>query len=143
MRLDPPEVVVAYEPSWAIGQGMSAAPPEVTAEVHQGIHAWLRQRGFGPDRVRVIYGGSVDGTVAEALLRQPGVDGLFVGPSRARPPSFRGHRQDAPARQSSGHILSDAASSACCAAASASGCPAMTASMACRIALAPATAPMG
>ena len=85
---DPPEIVVAYEPSWAIGQGMAAASPEVTAEVHQGIHAWLRQRGFPRTRVRVIYGGSVDTSVAEALLRQPGVDGLFVGRAGLDPRRF-------------------------------------------------------
>ncbi len=85
---DPPEVVVAYEPSWAIGQGMVAAPPEVTAEVHQGIHAWLRRRGFRSTHVRVIYGGSVDMSVAEALLRQSGVDGLFVGRAGLDPQRF-------------------------------------------------------
>ncbi len=85
---DPPEIVVAYEPSWAIGQGMEAASPEVTAEVHMGIHAWLRQRGFPQTRVRVIYGGSVDVSVAEALLRQPGVDGLFVGRAGLDPQRF-------------------------------------------------------
>ena len=67
---------------------MVAAPPEVTAEVHRGIHAWLRQRGFRADRVRVIYGGSVDTSVAEALLRQPGVDGLFVGRAGLDPQRF-------------------------------------------------------
>ena len=91
-----------------------------------GIHAWLRQRGFPQTRVRVIYGGSVDVSVAEALLRQPGVDGLFVGRAGLDPPALRGHRADAVVGQSSGHILSDAASSGCCAAASASGRPAIT-----------------
>lgn len=85
---DTPEIVVAYEPSWAIGQGMAPATPELTAEVHRGIHEWLRRRGFPADRARVIYGGSVDTAVAEALLRQPGVDGLFVGRAGLDPHRF-------------------------------------------------------
>jgi triosephosphate isomerase (TIM) len=83
-----PEIVVAYEPSWAIGQGMVAAPPADIAAVHRGIHTWLEQRGFGPARARVIYGGSVDGSVAEELLRQPGVDGVFIGRAGLDPERF-------------------------------------------------------
>lgn len=83
-----PEVAVAYEPGWAIGQGMVAAPPEQISIVHRGIHAWLEQRGFAAGRARVIYGGSVDTTVAEELLRQPGVDGLFIGRAALEPARF-------------------------------------------------------
>jgi triosephosphate isomerase len=85
---DLPEVVVAYEPGWAIGQGMVAAPPDQISVVHRGIHAWLEQRGFAADRARVIYGGSVDTTVAEELLRLPGVNGLFIGRAGLEPERF-------------------------------------------------------
>lgn len=81
-------LVVAYEPSWAIGEGMVAAPPADIAAVHQGIHAWLEERGFSPLGARVIYGGSVDAPVAEELLRQPGVDGLFIGRASLEPERF-------------------------------------------------------
>jgi triosephosphate isomerase len=83
-----PPIVVAYEPAWAIGQGMVAAPPADIAVVHRGIHEWLDRRGFPPDRARVIYGGSVDLSVAEVLLAQPGVDGLFVGRAGLDPERF-------------------------------------------------------
>jgi triosephosphate isomerase len=70
-------VVVAYEPVWAIGEGASPAETEHVGRLHASIHDWLRQRS-GLDG-RVIYGGSVDEHVAPELLREPGVDGLFVG----------------------------------------------------------------
>ncbi len=83
-----PELVVAYEPGWAIGQGTVAAPPDDVGIVHRGVHAWLERRGYPAGRARVIYGGSVDASVAEELLRQPGVDGLFVGRAGLDPERF-------------------------------------------------------
>jgi triosephosphate isomerase len=79
---------VAYEPHWAIGEGKVAAPAGVIAEVHLGIRAWLTGRGFWPDRARVVYGGSVDPSVAHDLLAQPGVDGLFIGRAGLDPHQF-------------------------------------------------------
>ena len=83
-----PDVVIAYEPGWAIGAGMVAAPPADIGTIHRDIHDWLAGRGFGPGRARVIYGGSVDTPVARELLCQPGVDGLFVGRASLDPERF-------------------------------------------------------
>jgi triosephosphate isomerase len=56
--------------------------------VHEGLHAWLDRRGPGGAVVRVIYGGSVDETIAPLVLGQPGVDGLFVGRRALDPAAF-------------------------------------------------------
>jgi triosephosphate isomerase len=72
-------VLVAYEPWWAIGAGAIAAPLEHVARLHGLIHGWLARRWAEGTQVPVLYGGSVDEPNATALLATPGVDGLFVG----------------------------------------------------------------
>ena len=77
-RADPARLIVAYEPSWAIGTGASPASPDWVA----GVHAVIRERlaeSVAGTTVPIIYGGSVDLESAPALLAQPAVDGLFVG----------------------------------------------------------------
>lgn len=80
------ELVVAYEPAWAIGLGMVPASPEEVVAVHRGIRAWLEAHRFGS--ARIIYGGSVDASSAPGLLALPGVDGLFVGRASLDPRVF-------------------------------------------------------
>jgi triosephosphate isomerase len=63
-------LVVAYEPVWAIGTGKTATP-----EIAQEAHAFIK----GLLDVPVLYGGSVKPENAEELLRQPDVDGALVG----------------------------------------------------------------
>ena len=74
------QLVIAYEPVWAIGTGRNATPPQA-AEAHGHIRSRLRQ-WFGPeaaDLCHVIYGGSVKPDNAGDLLSQPDVDGALVG----------------------------------------------------------------
>ena len=85
---------------------MVAAPPEVTAEVHQGIHEWLRRRGFGRPGARHLWRQRRRDRRRQALLRQPGVDGLFVGRAGLDPHRFAAIVRT-PLPVSSGHILSD------------------------------------
>jgi triosephosphate isomerase len=73
------EIVIAYEPVWAIGTGRSATTDDASA-MHRVIRATLSQ--ISPDQaggVPILYGGSVSKKNAESLLRADGVDGLLVG----------------------------------------------------------------
>ncbi len=71
------EVVLAYEPVWAIGTGRSASVAQV-AEVHAAIRAWLKQHGVAAG-VRVLYGGSVRPENAAAIFAVADVDGGLIG----------------------------------------------------------------
>ncbi|KAM3140737.1 hypothetical protein pb186bvf_007142 [Paramecium bursaria] len=66
-------VVIAYEPVWAIGTGKTATP-EYAEKVHASIRALLPDQG-----VRIIYGGSVTKDNAAVLIGQPNIDGFLVG----------------------------------------------------------------
>ncbi len=74
------ELVVAYEPVWAIGSGKTATPGEA-GEVHHFIRTWLTKYFDAPaaNRIKILYGGSVNPEVAPALMKPTHVDGLLVG----------------------------------------------------------------
>jgi len=74
-----PDLVVAYEPVWAIGTGKTATP-EQAQEAHAFVKSLLD--------VPVLYGGSVKPENAEELLSQPDVDGALVGGASLDPDSF-------------------------------------------------------
>lgn len=72
-------MVIAYEPVWAIGNG-KAATPEQAQTVHQFIRNRLAKRNpQAAEQVRIIYGGSVRASNADALFSMPDVDGALVG----------------------------------------------------------------
>jgi triosephosphate isomerase (TIM) len=73
------EVVIAYEPVWAIGTGKTATP-----EIAQEAHAYVKTLIDAP----VLYGGSVKPENAAELLSQPDVDGALVGGASLDPDSF-------------------------------------------------------
>jgi triosephosphate isomerase (TIM) len=82
------EVVIAYEPVWAIGTGLTA-----TAEQAQDAVAFVRALVEGFDKaagqaVRILYGGSLKGENAEELLSLPDVDGALVGGASLDPDEF-------------------------------------------------------
>lgn len=83
------DICVAYEPIWAIGTGL-AATPEMVQEVHQFIRAELIKlyNEEIADRVRIVYGGSVNKTNATDLLKQKDIDGLLVGGASLDPGHF-------------------------------------------------------
>jgi len=81
------EVVVAYEPIWAIGTGRTATP-EQAQETIAFIRDVLRQRGAAADQVRILYGGSVKPGNAAELLAQPDIDGALVGGASLDPEDF-------------------------------------------------------
>jgi triosephosphate isomerase len=81
------EVVVAYEPVWAIGTGRTATP-EQAQEACAFIRDVLRERGAVADAVRILYGGSVKPANAAELLSQPDIDGALVGGASLDPEEF-------------------------------------------------------
>ena len=72
------EIVVAYEPVWAIGSGLSATPEQAQA-VHAVLRAQLNAAVPSSARNRILYGGSMNPANAHALLVQPDIDGGLVG----------------------------------------------------------------
>ena len=73
-------VVVAYEPVWAIGTGVVATPAQAQ-EAHAYLRDWMTKR-LGKqtaDKVRVLYGGSVSAKNCKELIGLPDVDGFLVG----------------------------------------------------------------
>lgn len=72
------EIVVAYEPVWAIGTGLTATP-EQAQSVHAVLRAQLKAATAQADRVSILYGGSMNAANAADLLAQPDVDGGLIG----------------------------------------------------------------
>jgi triosephosphate isomerase len=86
----PATVVVAYEPIWAIGTGLTPTPDDV-AEMHKAIRTLLGELlGEAGARVRILYGGSVKPTNARELLGLPNVDGALVGGASLKAADFLG-----------------------------------------------------
>lgn len=82
-------LVIAYEPVWAIGTGVTATPEQA-----QEAHLFLRKtaaklygQGFAAG-LRILYGGSVTAENADALMAQPDLDGALVGGASLKPASF-------------------------------------------------------
>jgi triosephosphate isomerase len=84
------DLVVAYEPVWAIGTGLTPTRADVAE-----VHAFIRQRlagryGAHSERIRVLYGGSVKPDNAKDLLSVANVDGALVGGASLKAESFLG-----------------------------------------------------
>jgi triosephosphate isomerase len=81
------EIVVAYEPVWAIGTGLTATP-EQAQQVHAVLRAQLQAATAHADRVSILYGGSMNAANAADLLAQPDVDGGLIGGAALKAPDF-------------------------------------------------------
>jgi triosephosphate isomerase len=81
------EVVVAYEPVWAIGTGRTATP-EQAQQVHAVLRAQLKAATPQADRVAILYGGSMNAANAASLLAQPDIDGGLIGGASLKAPDF-------------------------------------------------------
>ncbi|ORZ22507.1 triosephosphate isomerase [Absidia repens] len=82
-------VVVAYEPVWAIGTG-KVATPEQAEEVHVTLRNWLAANVSKEvaENVRIIYGGSVNAKNAAELATKPNIDGFLVGGASLKADDF-------------------------------------------------------
>lgn len=72
------EMVVAYEPVWAIGTGLTASPAQAQS-VHALLRAQLRAAAPKAQAMKILYGGSVKPDNAAALFAQPDIDGGLIG----------------------------------------------------------------
>ena len=81
------EIVVAYEPVWAIGTGKTATP-DMAQQVHAVLRAQLHAATEKADRVHILYGGSMNASNAQVLLAQPDIDGGLVGGAALKAADF-------------------------------------------------------
>jgi len=86
--VEPEDLVVAYEPIWAIGTGKTA-----TIEQAQEVHAFIRSvlaglYGGKSDEIRILYGGSVTPENVDSLMACKDVNGALVGGASLKPESF-------------------------------------------------------
>lgn len=81
------ELVVAYEPVWAIGTGKTASP-EMAQAVHAVLRAQLKAATPQADRVQILYGGSMNAANAAELLAQPDIDGGLIGGASLKAADF-------------------------------------------------------
>ncbi len=77
-------IVLAYEPVWAIGTGKTATTAQVE-EIHNWIRAYLQKIGETTEQTRIIYGGSVTEKNCEELIKIKSVDGFLVGGASLKP----------------------------------------------------------
>lgn len=96
--VNPAELVVAYEPVWAIGTGRTPDAQEIV-QMHEVIRAMLNER-FGAEgaRVRILYGGSVKPDNAAEILSLPGVNGALIGGASLKAADFLSIFQAVPSR---------------------------------------------
>ena len=87
----PASTIIAYEPVWAIGTGLTATP-EQAQEVHLYIRNWLKENfdQDSSDKIRILYGGSVKPGNAADLMSRPDIDGALVGGASLKADSFLG-----------------------------------------------------
>lgn len=84
-----PQVVIAYEPVWAIGTGKTATP-DMAEEVHAMIRDWLSSE-YGAEcaeAIHILYGGSMKPDNIEALVSQPNIDGGLIGGASLKVSSY-------------------------------------------------------
>jgi triosephosphate isomerase (TIM) len=81
------EIVVAYEPVWAIGTGKTASPQQAQ-QVHAVLRAQLKAATAQPERVAILYGGSMNAGNAAQLLAEPDIDGGLIGGASLKPADF-------------------------------------------------------
>jgi triosephosphate isomerase len=83
-----PEIVVAYEPVWAIGTGKTATP-DMAQEVHAMLRKRMKEKSLqAAEQVRILYGGSMKPDNAASLLAMPDIDGGLIGGASLKAADF-------------------------------------------------------
>lgn len=84
-----PEVIIAYEPVWAIGTGKTATP-EMAEEVHSLIRKWLTSEYNQKcaEAIHILYGGSMKASNIKDLVSQPNIDGGLIGGASLKVDSY-------------------------------------------------------
>jgi len=84
--LDAETVVIAYEPVWSIGTGVTASPDQAQ-ETHKALREWIAKNKSPEvaEAIRIQYGGSANAKNAPDLSKQPDVDGFLVGGASLKP----------------------------------------------------------
>tara|TARA_B100000674_G_scaffold499016_1_gene541037 strand:+ start:4522 stop:5280 length:759 start_codon:yes stop_codon:yes gene_type:complete len=83
-------IIVAYEPVWAIGTGLTATP-EIAEDVHKYIRSWF-EKNYSKEiaeNMSILYGGSVTPETVDALMRMNNIDGVLVGGASLVPEKFK------------------------------------------------------
>ena len=80
--VDLKRMIIAYEPVWAIGSGLTASP-----EMAQSIHHLIRET-IGGHKIPLLYGGSVKASNIKELMKEPDIDGALVGGASLDPKTF-------------------------------------------------------
>jgi triosephosphate isomerase len=76
--------VLAYEPVWAVGTGVTASPEQASE-----VHCFIREQlGAEADKIRILYGGSVKAHNAAELFAKPDIDGALLGGASLNPEEF-------------------------------------------------------
>ncbi len=81
------EIVLAYEPVWAIGTGKTASPQQAQ-QVHAVLRAQLKAATTQPGRIHILYGGSMNAGNAAQLLAEPDIDGGLIGGASLKAADF-------------------------------------------------------
>jgi triosephosphate isomerase len=81
------DIVLAYEPVWAIGTGKTATPQQAQ-QVHAVLRTQLNAASDQADQIAILYGGSMNAANAAELLAQPDIDGGLIGGASLRAPDF-------------------------------------------------------
>lgn len=85
----PENIIIAYEPRWAIGTGLAATEDHIS-NAHQIIKAFLnRKQPSHGEKIPVLYGGSVNASNIQQHLSTPGVDGCLIGGASVQLSAFR------------------------------------------------------
>jgi|SRR5579872_3588000 len=97
-KFKPDDLIIAYEPVWAIGTGRTPKPQEIV-QMHEAVRAVLTERfGESGEQIRILYGGSVKPDNAAEILPLPGVGGALIGGASLKAADFLSILNSTPSR---------------------------------------------